>query len=210
MAKESDGAVSWSEPPSAPAYITFLKLIMALPEPMECSVGLLANQRLYCRPLTACQVGIAYLRAGVDEGGDGIGDVIAAEVMSMSLVDGTGEMVFESGQQILDGLAPSEFLDLSTAFIRAFGAVSPLHITYDKTAWHNYLSGAALHPSTSSTFWTLGSMVEYALGYGIGRTIERPDLFYGKPIVDLTEGQLIAYRCAAEVVAKDRASRDKK
>ena len=45
------------------------------------------------------------------------------------------------------------------------------------------------------------SAADVALGYGVSMRMPRADRYWGKPLCDLTEGQMMAFSAAVEVIA---------
>jgi hypothetical protein len=85
---------------------------------------------------------------------------------------------------------------------KALAIVGPTYDRVDWMKWNDRLiqgadKGGALQAG-------LGICVDFALGFGVGRAIERPDRYWGCPIADLTDGHWMAYRAAREVYERNR------
>lgn len=88
--------------------------------------------------------------------------------------------------------------------VEASIALSTISPTYSRQsvdeadAWTNVLEAGAKHHSNTAEMVLLGGAVQYGF-HGI---THRPDLYWGLPLSDLTDGQLMAYRAARAVYAR--------
>jgi hypothetical protein len=96
----------------------------------------------------------------------------------------------------LNNLDDTSFDELAEHVVNALRVVSPTYGRCDWQAWETRLKIGADHPRNISDTVLLGASVSE---YG-----ERPDLFFGLPLADLTDGHLFAYRAAKRVVEKLR------
>lgn len=82
-----------------------------------------------------------------------------------------------------------------------FDVVSPSYIRSDSRAWGERLRAGARHGSNAFETLLLAQAYDWAGG------AEQPDRYFGVPLIDLTDGQLMAYRAAHEVIATTRRKR---
>jgi hypothetical protein len=125
--------------------------------------------------------------------------VRAAAELLMRAVWSDGAPAFSSMSDV-DGLYPHEVLAMARATRASLDAISPTYSgRFDVTAWRHALIRGAKDASNITLAMALGGCVDVTYGYAVRHTIERPDRYFGVPIADLTDGQLMAYRAAREV-----------
>ena len=84
---------------------------------------------------------------------------------------------------------------------RAFLIVSPTYprqSARDGEAWSRVLEEGARDASNLHEMVTLGGAIEY----GYRGLTPRPDIYWGVPLCQLTDGQMMAYRAARKVYAR--------
>jgi hypothetical protein len=126
-------------------------------------------------------------------GGDHI-ERFTLEVVALSLHTPDGR-AFRSVEEA-GALPEDEGRALVAAVLGALAIVSPTFARSDSAAWGRALVEGARTGANINAALALGSCVEH----GWGAVTPRPDIFFGLPIVDLTDGQLMAFHAAREVV----------
>lgn len=121
-------------------------------------------------------------------------DRFTAEIVALSLHTPEGR-AFRSAEEA-GALLDSEGAALTAEVLSALAIVSPTFVRSDTTAWGKALGEGARTASNINAALALGSCAEH----GWGLSTPRPDIFFGLPIVDLTDGQLMAFHAAREVV----------
>lgn len=139
--------------------------------------------QLYVRALTALEFADA-LNAGPSA-------LIAA---SLFTADGPA---FSCAQEA-DLLTELEEAEALTAVLDGLGECSPMYSTCDTLNWSSVLKKGADHGSNVSLTHSLGGCVDA----GFERYVERPDRFFGVPLMCITDGQWMAYRAARNVYEK--------
>jgi hypothetical protein len=106
------------------------------------------------------------------------------ELVAVALL-ANGQRAFRSAEEV--GELPSAVLDpLAAAVHRALAICSPLYGRSTRAAWDAVLRAGAAQTAVTS-----------ALGGCVGEAgSERPDLYFGMPLCELTDGQWMAYRAA--------------
>lgn len=85
---------------------------------------------------------------------------------------------------------------LADACFAALAICSPVYRRSPLPQWEAVLRDGARDPSNVLDAISLGACVEH----GFAATTPRPDLWFGCPIGSLTDGQMMAYRAAREVL----------
>lgn len=107
----------------------------------------------------------------------------------------------------LGGLTEAELAALVSAVLKALAIVSPTYGAIDRTAWELRLEEGAREPGNIFTAATMAECCDLAVGLGGVARSRRPDRYYGKPVVKLTDAQLLAYRAGCEVIEQMRGDR---
>jgi len=81
------------------------------------------------------------------------------------------------------------------------GVVSPTYNRSDSAAWGERLRAGASHDSNMAETLLLGQAFDWTGGG------EQPDRYFGAPLADLTDGQLMAYRAARDVIGMMRKTK---
>ncbi len=124
---------------------------------------------------------------------------ILSELIVMSLHTDDGP-VFRSVDD-MGGLELPEFGALVVEVSARLSVVSPFFARRSEdeaTQWDNVLEQGARHPSNVNDMVLMAQAVEH----GYGRLTPRPDIYWGIPLCQLTDGQLMAYRAARTVYGK--------
>lgn len=118
---------------------------------------------------------------------------LVAEVVAAALWTPKGR-AFKNGEGV-GALHEAEADELAAAVLSSLDVISPSYRTADAGAWAARLLEGAKTPSNMSVALALGGCVE--VGY---RATPRPDLYFGLPLRELTDGQWMAYRAARKFV----------
>lgn len=142
--------------------------------------------------------------AAIADAADGLdemrGSRVAAELVCRTLLTPDGP-AFASVEDV-GGLDPEEAIVLAVAVRAALNIISPTYALHDSAAWDRVLQRGAKAPGNWAEALSLGGCVDYAFGMGMGRSVERPDRYFGIPLADMTDGQWMVYR-AARAVAEE-------
>lgn len=90
-------------------------------------------------------------------------------------------------------MLPRDFAELTHAVAEAHAVASPTYTRCDTDAWFDVLLAGARHHTNYSTAILLGQSYDWTGGG------EQPDRYFGVPLADLTDGQVMAYRAALRV-----------
>lgn len=115
--------------------------------------------------------------------------VLPMELIALSLL-ANGRQAFASADDVAD-LPDHVVLELGNALHGALRIVSPLYGRANSDAWGAVLRAGAA--ASQSIAIPLGGSRDD----GPHRTAPRPDRYFGKPLIALTDGQWMAYRAAA-------------
>lgn len=127
--------------------------------------------------------------------------IISPEVIVASLLTVRKQRVFSSVDEI-GSLDDDEFQELSSSVFAALAIVSPTYERSDVDRWSKALGDGAEHVSNLREALAIGACRD---DHG-----ERPDRYFGLPLADLTDGQLMAYRAACELLTKAQRSKEQK
>lgn len=112
-----------------------------------------------------------------------------------------GRPAFGSPDEV-DALTEDENDALLAAIAPAFNTVSPLRRRIDLDAWQDRLRKGAQHPANINAAATVAAAVHTVVGWsGVVRE-SAPERYFGLPLADLTDGQLLAYSAAKAVFDK--------
>lgn len=117
-----------------------------------------------------------------------------AELAVRSLRTDDGPALGSAAQ--LDGLPGHEGAALLGALATALATISPTYGWSDWPAWDRALRKGAEHRSNYGEALTMGACADFG---AMGGSSPRPDRYYGLPVADITDGQLMAYRAARAV-----------
>lgn len=108
---------------------------------------------------------------------------------------------FGSPEEV-DALTEDETDALLAAVAPAFNTVSPLRRRIDLDAWQEVLKRGAQHPLNISAAATVAAATRTVIGFsGVVRE-SAPERYFGLPLADLTDGQILAYSAAKAVFDK--------
>lgn len=89
-----------------------------------------------------------------------------------------------------------ELVELHQEVVEAISRISPLYALIDYRAWVDALKTGASHPSNRAMAFRVAQCVDVVGGFTKAYKHPRPDRWYGVPISELTDGQLLAYDAA--------------
>lgn len=193
-------AASWQTgPPKHVSHARLWRLLstcerpeLAIPYRIPCAPGL----ALSVQGLTGHELAEALDRDDTNQHGDPIGALISAALLA------DGQRAF----RICDvgALYPSEFHSLSLEVLRALETISPFMALSDRDEWNEALGDGAASPCNISIASTMADCYSMSIGGQAIWRMPRPDRYYGKHTGALTDGQLMAFRAAFDVVWKRR------
>lgn len=130
------------------------------------------------------------------------GSLMLCELMVASLYTGN-ERAFQSASEVMS-LLSTEVTVLGNEVHDALSKCSPVYQLTDGRAWRNALEEGAAHIRNVSAAARVASCVDVVGGFQKPYRGPRPDRWFGKPIAELTDGQLMAYDAARAVFEKDK------
>ena len=102
------------------------------------------------------------------------------------------------------GLTEHEIAALGDAVVKAAHVVSPMRNKVDLAAWDDALQKGARHPQNIGVTMAIAAATEPLVAPQKLLRLSAPERYFGAPIADLTDGQLLAYYAAK--AAMDKAS----
>ena len=113
-----------------------------------------------------------------------------------------GERVFDSPEHVGSVLDEGEAKDLGRKVLTELVTICPMYGYSDSDAWNRALvKGAA---DNVVICMSLDSCVEYATTMEWVRMLERPQMYWGKPLCELLDGHWMVFRAAREVMDRER------
>jgi hypothetical protein len=125
------------------------------------------------------------------------GDAAGLWLIAHSLRAG-GHLLFDDPEVLLD-LPHTETDALLAAVNVAFHGICPRYGRSDWFAWRDKLRIGAQHASNETVATMLGDSYDAVTVGKFNRVLDRPDRFFGVAPVELTDGQLMAFRVAREL-----------
>lgn len=122
-----------------------------------------------------------------------------SRLIEKSLFLASGEPAFSSYEQV-GLLAEDDMESLAKAVFVALDRVSPTFVRSNFDLWLRALEKGAKHMSNFQTAQALGSCIDS----GYSSSMPRPDVFFGVPLKDLTDGHWMAYYASRKVVEEGR------
>lgn len=114
--------------------------------------------------------------------------VSTLDLIAMALL-ADGRQAFTSADQV--GALPSRVVDsLGLAVLRALAVCSPLYRATNDAAWERVLRAGAAEN------WRVALALGGCVDEGPTRLAERPDRYWGRPLIEITDGQWMAYRAS--------------
>ena len=152
---------------------------------------------LYARALTPLErEAVADAARGAPEGVDATNYAVA--LFAAVVMTREGRPVFASEDEA-GSLGEGEALALYRATRVALDVIAPSFASSHTKAWKASLTqGARAHLAIAHRMY---SCSDVTLGYGASMRTGRPDRYWGKPVCELTDGQVMAFASAFEVVA---------
>jgi hypothetical protein len=193
-------AVDRSRPPeNVPKHLLFRSLI-AVPRPrtpLAFRVTCAAHIPLHVRALKSLEYSEVIEAADLVEIEQLTTSELTAGLVSACVYTPRGR-AFGSAREVL-GLGGEELAALGLEVLEAIHRVSPVYQRTDADAWRMALKEGAQH---RSCFFEALSMYRSCDRVGMNAVaFERPDRYYGLPVRELVDGQLMAYSAAVELVS---------
>lgn len=148
--------------------------------------------RLYARAIpTHERMALLDAAARLPRGASGIDYALALIATTLETEDGSKAVT----RAEVDALDDARARMLTDAVAEALAVCAPEFNDIHVGSWRERLKeGARVNIGTA---WRMSSAFD--VGYMVRK--RRPDLYWGKPLVSLTDGQFLAYDAACEVVA---------
>jgi hypothetical protein len=125
---------------------------------------------------------------------------IARRLIAATLL-ADGSPAFASAEDV-GALTASEVQALSGAVFRGLHVVSPMLRSINRDAWHDVLVKGAEHRANLSTAGAIFTSTTTLVTPTRFVHLPAPDRYFGLPLADLTDGQLLAYNAARAVFDK--------
>jgi hypothetical protein len=122
----------------------------------------------------------------------------ATEIIHRSLLTPQG-LAFASPDEV-GALMSTEAAELARACRLALDTISPTYTRHDVEALNRKLIEGGKADGNWPTALALGGCVDVSYGYGIARTSERPDRYFGVPLAELTDGQWMVFRASRKIL----------
>lgn len=113
-----------------------------------------------------------------------------------------GQPAFRSAAEV-GMLDETEVKQLGAQVYEALFRVSPILHLIDSTAWRDVLKTGATEKANMLTAARVATCVEIVSGFTKVVRTPRPDRWFGMPISELTDGQLLAYDAARAAFEKE-------
>ncbi len=143
--------------------------------------------KLEARGLSSCEAGHVFDELDRLEKG------VRATAQMLDLVALTlladGRPAFTSSEQV--GGLPTHIVEaLGRAVYEALSVCAPLYRSTNDVAWERVLREGA------RANWRIALALGGSIDEGATRWIDRPDRFWGRPLIEITDGQWMAYRAS--------------
>lgn len=186
-------------PPHIPPPRLF-RLLLATPRPilpLPFAFTGLPGRLLSVRALLSSEV-----RTAIDEASDlpphSQASAIALAITTRALL-ADGEPLFASPDELAD-LPIDEADRLCVATMTALETISPIIGQCDRVAWHISLCEGAKDPSNRVASEALGDAYDIAMTVKHARMLDKPELYFGLPRAQLTDGHWLCYHAARAVL----------
>lgn len=120
-------------------------------------------------------------------------------IAAMLLADGAPAF---AGPEAVGGLTEYEIAAVGSAVAEAAAVVSPMRRRVDRDAWDTALQRGAVHPSNIGLTVAVASASEALIAPRALIHVAAPERYFGAPIADITDGQLLAYYAAKAAMDK--------
>lgn len=117
-----------------------------------------------------------------------------------------GGPVFSSPEQA-SRMPQREWLRLVDASLRALYGVMPSRSFCNERQWGEWtrvLETGARHPTNLSEMVRIHACCDVVVGFAGRAFLRRPDRYFGLPVADITEGQILAFDAAFNVAESFR------
>ena len=121
---------------------------------------------------------------------------VTAGLIATSVVTTRGR-AFNSSTEVL-GLSDGEVSQFGLEVLRALHAISPTYHHSNVEAWRMALKEGAQHGSNITEALTMYRSCDRVGMNGVAW--ERPDRYFGLPMCELTDGQLLVYSASVELI----------
>jgi len=187
-ARSRAASASDGKPPAGIAPGRLFRLLSSACPVWPLDLDLAGIPRLYARGLSSAEVEAAH------DGGRP-----AEAIAALALCDAQGRPAFPSAGDI--GKLPAPLADaIVGAAIDALSVVSPTYMRSVGRAWRDALVEGSRDPLNSAAVSLMCVAHDVIVLPGKIHYTERPDRFYGAPLNRLTDGQLMAFRAARQVL----------
>lgn len=119
-----------------------------------------------------------------------------------------GERAFCEPSDVF-GLIEEEVRSLFQQVASVFSEISPIYCMIDYDAWLFALLEGSKHPSNLYTAYNMALCVDNVVGAERTITHPRPDLYYGLPMREITDGQILAYFAGKRAIDEIRKAEEK-
>lgn len=113
-----------------------------------------------------------------------------------------GKPAFRSSADV-GMLDETEVRTLGVEVYETLARISPVMHVIDLPAWQRALKDGAMHVGNMLTSVRVAACVDIVGGFQKVVRVARPDRWFGMPIADLTDGQLLAYDAARAAFEKE-------
>ena len=128
---------------------------------------------------------------------DGAKDMAVGIVCAALMAD--GERAFSCPEEIFR-LHKEEVSAIYSEVSLALSEISPLYASIDHVEWTRVLKEGALHRTNIATAWLMAECVDIVALGDSPIKLSRPDRYYGIPLVEMTDGQRLAFSAAREAI----------
>jgi hypothetical protein len=157
---------------------------------------------LWLRGLTGAEDAAAFRSAATDAASGFQGEATARHLIAAALCDSHGAPLLSYGQA--GDLTTNELEALGSCVLDGLARISPAYWRCNVDAWNLALKRGAAHFSNIPITIQIGLCHDVNAGLAVSTT-PRPDRFYGRPIAQLTDGQLMAFAAARVAYSEIKA-----
>ncbi len=100
-------------------------------------------------------------------------------------------------------LTEAEFKHLRDQVRKALDVIAPMAGRCNEPAWIAALAQGAAHTFNRRQTGLMAASRDLVIGYSSSVRMFRPDRYYGKPLAQLTDGQVMAYSAACDLIDKE-------
>lgn len=191
------------EPPDDVSDGILFRILLQTPRPIRkisYRIPKLEHIELFVRGLRGIEEAAAVDLAEeshIDEARMSLG---TSALIATSLCDSSGGLCFSSNRGPMLALSEDEFRDLLIVVTEALRIVSPTYHRINFNSWSLKLRNGAKSPPNQKE----AVKMSYCVDYGIKGMLYRPDRYFGMPMKDITDGQMIAYESGVAAIKELR------